>query len=84
MTEWTMRNHLIGATLLAAGAALGSVSAAKADIIIVPPSTTVGGVQAIPETPLDGSMGFPCTGCTTNPVTTFGYTSTAVLVRPRH
>ncbi len=77
-----MRNQLIGATFLGAAAAAGvlslSVGAAKADIIINR-NGAPGGVQATPETILNGGSGFPCTGCTTN-VATFGWTSGAQLV----
>lgn len=72
----TMRNHLIGATLLATAAALGWVGTAHAGLIINPNGNT-GGVQATNEPPVDGGPGFPCGTCTSNPVTTFGYTAGA-------
>src|SRR5271166_1837969 len=75
----TMRNQLIGATLLGAAAVLGSLGTAKADLIITT-NGNAGGVPATPETPVNGGPGFPCNGCTTNPVTTFGYTTPASLV----
>jgi len=73
-----MRNQFVRASLLGAtvaAAALGlSVSAAKADLIINP-NGNPGGFQATNEPPVDGGPGFPCTVCTSNPVTTFGYTN---------
>jgi hypothetical protein len=64
----------------AAAAILGlSASVANADLIINP-NGNAGGIQATNEPPLDGSPGFPCTVCASNPVTTFGYTSPAQLI----
>jgi hypothetical protein len=67
---------------LMVAAVLGlSMSAANAVVasLVINPNGNQGGYQATPETPLDGSPGFPCTGCTTNPVTTFGYTGGSPL-----
>jgi hypothetical protein len=65
---------------LMVAAVLGlSMSAANAGLVINKNGNT-GGVQATLETPLDGSPGFPCTVCTSNPVTTFGYTAPASLI----
>lgn len=57
-------------------AAIGPANAA----LIIQPGTSAGGVQAQAETPLNGGPGFPCTSCTANPVTTYGYTNPAQLV----
>ena len=62
----TMRNHLIGATLLATAAALGWVGTAHAGLIINPNGNT-GGVQATNEPPVDGGPGFPCGTCIVEP-----------------
>ena len=71
-----IQNYALSTALLAA-TALASFGTAHAtpSYLTIDPNGNPGGVQATPETPLDGSPGFPCTGCTTNPVTTFGYTS---------
>ncbi len=66
------------AAVLSAIAVAGFAITANADLIIVP-NQNPGGVQATPEKPLNGGPGFPCTTCTSNPVTTFGYTSSATL-----
>ncbi len=69
-------------TAFLAATAIGSIATAHATFLnlTINPNGNAGGVQATPETPLDGSLGFPCTGCTSNPVTTYGYTSPANLV----
>lgn len=54
-----------------------AASPARADMSIQPNGAS-GNADAINETVLDGSPGFPCGTCTANPVPTIGYSNVAV------
>jgi len=64
---------------LATAIAIAGIGSAKAHLSIVT-NGSPGGVQAQNETVLNLGPGFPCTACTANPVTTFGYTNPAQLI----
>jgi hypothetical protein len=67
----------MGSTVVAAIMTVAG-GAANASLVITP-NGNGGGVQATPETALNGGPGFPCSGCTTHNILTYGYTASAYL-----